>query len=282
MRLCAATAKLVGLENDEVLVEGLQGGVGEASDAVKDRSAEEDHVEPLDERAAGQAVEDGLLVEAARVEVWVAEGCDEGGILQALVADDQFGLHGGVEVVLLDPAGDALGEGVVIEWVAEFSYGAVDLEDFVDGASVAGVLRAYEADVEGRYLRVFEPSAEEEVATSYAEGRGLVGRGESQLLHLAGELWSGPLVGVEDEDPGVFEADGCEGGIAMRGVVVEGASVDVGAGCFGDLYGVVCGVGVEDVNVVGPGDGGEAVGEVALLVASEDENGDHLSGMVSR
>jgi len=80
----------------------------------------------------------------------------------------------------------------------------------------------------------------------------------------------------------VLEGDGGEGGVAMGGVVVEGAGVDVGAGGFGDLHGVVGGVGVEDVDVVGPGDGGEAVGEIVLLVAGEDEDGDHLLLMVSR
>ncbi len=149
MSLCSAAAKLFGLEDDEVLVEGLQGGVGEAGGAVEDGAAEEDHVEPLEERTAGEAVEDGLLVEAAGVEVRVAEGGDERGVLQALAADDQLGFHGGVEVVLLDPAGDAFGEGEVIEGIAEFGDGAVDLEDLVDGAGVAGALGADETDVEG-------------------------------------------------------------------------------------------------------------------------------------
>ena len=80
----------------------------------------------------------------------------------------------------------------------------------------------------------------------------------------------------------MLKEDGGEGSVAVSGVVVEGAGVDLGAGSFGDLYGVVGGVGIEDVDVVGPGDRGEAVGEIALLVAGEDENGDHLSGMVSR
>jgi hypothetical protein len=36
------------------------------------------------------------------------------------------------------------------------------------------------------------------------------------------------------------------------------------------------------VDVVGPGDAVEAAGEIALLVAGEDEDGDHLLAMVSR
>ena len=80
----------------------------------------------------------------------------------------------------------------------------------------------------------------------------------------------------------MFEGDCGEGGVAVGGVVVEGAGVDLCAGSLGDLYGVVRAVGVEDVDVVGPRYGGEAVGEIALLVAGEDEDGDHLWAMVSR
>ena len=75
---------------------------------------------------------------------------------------------------------------------------------------------------------------------------------------------------------GVFEGDGGEGGVAVGGVVVEGALVDLGAGLAGDGQGRVGGAGVEDVDVVGPGDGFECSGEVALFVFGEDEDGDHL------
>ena len=72
MRLRSAASKLFGLEDDEVLIEGLQGGVGETGGAVENSSANEHHVSPLDSGAAWKAVEDGLLVETAGVEVWVA------------------------------------------------------------------------------------------------------------------------------------------------------------------------------------------------------------------
>jgi hypothetical protein len=36
------------------------------------------------------------------------------------------------------------------------------------------------------------------------------------------------------------------------------------------------------VDVVGPGDAGEAGRKIGLLVAGEDEDGDHLLAMVSR
>ena len=58
----------------------------------------------------------------------------------------------------------------------------------------------------------------------------------------------------------MFEGNGGEGGVAVGGVVVEGALVGVGSGGAGDGYGVVGRVGVEDVDVVGPGDGGESCG----------------------
>jgi len=76
LSLRSAAAKLFSLEDDEVLVEGLQGGIGEAGGAVEDGAAEEDHVHPLEERAGRETVEDGLLVEAAGVKVGVAE-CGE-------------------------------------------------------------------------------------------------------------------------------------------------------------------------------------------------------------
>ena len=37
----------------------------------------------------------------------------------------------------------------------------------------------------------------------------------------------------------MLEGDGGEGSVAVSGVVVEGASVDLGARSFGDLYGAV-------------------------------------------
>jgi len=67
VRLRSAASKLFGLEDDEVLIEGLQGGVGETGGAVENSSAN-----PLESGAAWKAVEDGLLVETAGVEVWVA------------------------------------------------------------------------------------------------------------------------------------------------------------------------------------------------------------------
>jgi len=72
------------------------------------------------------------------------------------------------------------------------------------------------------------------------------------LLDLAGEIGGGAFVGVEEEDPRVFEGDGGEGGVAMGGIIVEGAGVDVGSGGSSDLQCGVGRLGIEDVDVVGP------------------------------
>ena len=67
--LCASALQLLCFEDDEVLVEGLQGGVGEAGGTVEDGSSDEHHIEPFNEGAAGKAVEDCLLMETALVKV---------------------------------------------------------------------------------------------------------------------------------------------------------------------------------------------------------------------
>jgi hypothetical protein len=60
------------------------------------------------------------------------------------------------------------------------------------------------------------------------------------LLDFAGEIGSGALIGVGQEDPRVLERDRREGSVSMSGIIVEGAGVDVGSGGSGDLG---CGVG---------------------------------------
>ena len=43
-----------------------------------------------------------------------------------------------------------------------------------------------------------------------------------------------------------------------------------------DLDGAVGGVGVHDMDVVGPGDRGHGPGQIALFVLGEDQDGDHV------
>lgn len=208
------------------------------------------------------------------MEVRAGEGGAEGWVLEALAEVDEVGFHGGVEVVFPYPVADAFGEGEVVERVVQMGDGAADLEDLVDGAGVVGAIGADEADVEGGDLGVLKPGAEEEVAAAELKGGGAGWAGEDGALHFGGELGCGALVGVEEEDPGVAEAEVSEGGVAVLGVVVKGALSDGGAGGLGDFDGAVGGVGVEDVDVVAPADGAKAVREVASFVAGEDEGGD--------
>ncbi len=178
--------------------------------------------------------------------------------------------------MLGDPVGEALGEGEVVERGGESGDFAGDFDDFVDIAGVAGLTDAPEADVEGRQLGVLEPGAPKEVAALDAEGGDGGGSGEDGLLHLGGECGGEALVGVEDEDPGVAEGE-LQSGVALAGVAVEGAGGDGGAVLAGDVGGAVGAFGVEDVDVVAPGDGGEAAGEILLFVFGEDEDGDHAA-----
>ena len=153
---------------------------------------------------------------------------------------------------------------------------AGELEMLVDGAGVAGALGADEAEIKGRELGVFEPGVEEEVAAAEAKGGEVGGEwGGEAVVHLVDQGGGGALVGVEQEDPGVAEGEGAEGEVALRGEVVEVALVEVSAVGAGDLRSAVGAEGVEDVDVVGPAEGGEAGGEIGLFVAGEDEHREH-------
>ncbi len=98
---------------------------------------------------------------------------------------------------------------------------AVDLEDFVDTAGVAGARGADQADVEGAELRVPKPGVEEEVAAAEAVGGDGVGSGVGDVLEFEGEGGEDALVGVEEEEPGVFEGE-LEAEVALGAVVRKG------------------------------------------------------------
>ena len=175
--------------------------------------------------------------------------------------------------MLGDPVGEPLGEGHVIERRGELTGVAFDLDELVDVARVVDAANAQQAHVVGRELRVLQPCSPEEVAAADAEGADVCRRLGGGALDLEGELGRGALVGVEDEDPRMAEWK-LHCGVALTRVGVEGARSDGGAARAGDLGGAVGGVGVEDVDVVGPCDGVEAAGQVLLLVEREDEDGD--------
>ena len=198
-------AEFLRLDHDQIFVNGLQRRVGDAGRAVEKRTAEENHIEPFDKRAAGKAVEQRLLVKTAGVKVGVAERGAEGRIPQALLAVDEFGFHAGVDIVLGDPVGEALGEREVVEGVGEVSDAAFDFDDLVDGACVAGAPRTDETDVERRNLGVLEPRTEEEVTAAETEAGNIGGCADGDLPQLGGKGGSGTLVGVEDEEPRMAE-----------------------------------------------------------------------------
>jgi len=65
-----------------------------------------------------------------------------------------------------------------------------------------------------------------------------------------------------------------EGGVAVSGVIVEDTAVDLCSGCAGDLDCRIRRMRVEDVDIVGPCDGGKRGRQIALLILCEDEDGD--------
>jgi hypothetical protein len=75
------------------------------------------------------------------------------------------------------------------------------------------------------------------------------------LLHLPGEVRGWALVRIEEKDPWMFEGNGAESNVTVSRVVIEGASVEVGSERLRDIRSGVGAVRIEDVDVVGPGDG---------------------------
>ena len=175
------------------------------------------------------------------------------------------GFEGAVSIVAFQPMADALAEGEVVEIAGELADWAVGNGDGVDKALVAHLFGAKEAEVERRSLDVPQPGPLQEVAPLNAEGDDL-----AWLLHggeqCGAEARGDDLVSVEIEDPGMAEGDVHEAPVLVRGPVVEDALVDVGAGAARDLEGAIGAEGVEDVDVIGPGDGVEAGREILLLI----------------
>jgi hypothetical protein len=131
---------------------------------------------------------------------------------------------------------------------------------------------------------MLQPGAEEKVPTAQPKACRVRRRFAHHPLHLRGELPGRPLIGIEQKEPRMFEGK-LEGGIPMRGVVVESAGVEVSAGVAGDLLRGVSGVRVEHVDVVRPRDRSERRRQVMLLILREDKDGDAGCGhwlMVSR
>ena len=68
----------------------MQSGVSPAGGTVQDGSSYKHHVSPLNKRPTGQLVEEGFLVEAADVEVGVAERGAQTRICKSLLLMDEL------------------------------------------------------------------------------------------------------------------------------------------------------------------------------------------------
>jgi len=193
--------------------------------------------------------------------------------------------------VAFDPFAEAFGEVVVDEVFFEVSGLAIDCWDWVGVSGEADVWGLEEShDVSGGH-GVFEPFASEDIfaATVVGDG-GVVFGGFSGVpvgddgFDFCSEFWGHAFVGVEVEDPLVFEVDVFHGPVLVVSSAVVGAGEPSCAGGLGDFFCSVCGEGIEDDDVVTEGDGFEKAWEVVFFVECLDEDGDGhgvASGLVS-
>ncbi len=131
---------------------------------------------------------------------------------------------------------------------------------------------------------VLDPAAEEEVFHVEVEPVGLVGgraRGD-----LGGQLGDDHLVGVDDQHPLVAEREVVERPVLLLGVGAVEVELDHGRAMFGgDPRGLVAALAVDDEDLVGPGQRGQAPPEVGGLILDRDDDADlgtlgggHLGG----
>ncbi len=92
---------------------------------------------------------------------------------------------------------------------------------------------------------------------------------------LGAEVVRHAFIGVEMEDPGMFEVSVGEAEIALLGEVDEGMLKDPRSSSPSERDRGVGAEGIEHENVVGPADGVQAGGKILLFVVGEDEDGDH-------
>ena len=201
-------------------------------------------------------------------------------LLQPLLAEDQLGLHRRVGVVLRHPGRYSLREREVVERMHQFRDRPIDLQHLIDRARVPCPLRPHQADVERRELRVLQPCAEEIVAPPQAESNRIRGRLAHHALHLCAQLRGGPLVGVQQEDPGMLERNP-QRRIAVRRVVVECSAVHLRADRARNLHRRVCAARVEDMHIVRPRDRGQRASQIALFVLRKDQHGDHCRELIA-
>ena len=140
---------------------------------------------------------------------------------------------------------------------------------FVDHAGRAAPEEAQLAV--GVIAAVADEAAEDLVAAVDPVGGGVGGSGEQGAdggLEVGGE----DFVGVEEEDPVAGAL--VDGGVLLAAVAFEVFSEDAGVEGAGDVEGAVGGVGVDEDDLVGEGDGCKGAGQVGLLVHRDHGDGE--------
>ena len=207
----------------------MQQGVTETGAAIEEAALEPIKQQELQHGASRQTIEERLLVQAALVKVPRGQGDSQRGMLQSLAAVDQLRFQGGVTIMAIDPVRDALRKRVVIERTGKLGNVAVDLDHLINRAGVTGAFRTHQADIEGRDLRVPEPGVEQEVAAAKAKGADPGSSLGDDGKHLRDQGQRRPLVRIEQKHPGVAEGDAAQRGVAVAGIVVEDALMEVSA-----------------------------------------------------
>ena len=139
---------------------------------------------------------------------------------------------------------------------------------------IAGPGRLEQADDPDRIVRgVPNPFIQEVVPEPHAIGGVLENRIIDRGDDLRGQVRRDAFVGVADVKPGMFVGDIVQPVVALRVLCIEGSRKDADVGeSLRDARGGVGGATVEHDDVVGETEAAQAVGDVDLLVAGEDQN----------
>ncbi len=205
-------------------------------------------------RPARQLIEQRLLVEPPFMEVPPPQrGCQRR-LLQTLPLHNQLRLHGGVNIVFSNPVSDALGKGKVIHRLSQASHDPLHLDYLVDRACVVGAFRPNQPYVERRDLRMLQPGPEQVVPAPKAEAADRLRNSSHHLLHLTSKGFWNPLVGIEQQHPGMAKCHIPQRGVSVGGVVVEAAFLNSSPSRPGEFARLVGAVRIEHVHIVTPGD----------------------------
>ena len=148
------------------------------------------------------------------------------------------------------PVAAAFREGVVVERGLQVTHRARNLQHLVDRARVSGALRPHQPDVPGRDLRMPQPGVAKVVApTQPISGHGwIVPRG--YLDDLLRQLPGAALIRIQQQHPGMTEAQLVQGSVAVRGVIVKDPLRHMRAQAFGNGDGRVRTERVKDIHVI--------------------------------